>query len=196
LTVLFTALSAHAEPITELVPRLIQEGGWLEAHYPGSTGGPANKERPPSDSRSASLIRSEPVTAPPEFVGDELHVAIVARDWQAAYNLTDGRTFLFDRMRLIRSSRMAVTRFVLGGGRFVPYAEVSMGQWRPDSDLMPWIRSDVLQAATQVALGFQVHVASRCAFAWDVEQTQIFASLENVPATHVVASFAALRAEF
>jgi hypothetical protein len=48
-----------------------------------------------------------------------------------------------------------------------------------------------------VTLGVQVHLAPRCAFAWDVEQTQIFfASAAQVPMTRVTASFAALRAEF
>ena len=187
LAVLVSAAPAHAEPIQELIPRLVTEGGWLRSHYPGQDAA-AVQDHP-------TLYRREPVAAPPELLGSELHVAIVARDWQAAYNLTDGRAFLFDRLRMIRSSRMAVTRLILGGGRVMPYAEVSVGQWRPDTDLMPWIRSD-LQAASQLAMGFQMHVASRCALAWDVEQTEIFASAGNVPSTHVWASFAALRAEF
>ena len=188
LAVVASASPARAEPIQNVVPRLITEGGWLQPHYPGQQAQNAAQDHP-------TLFRREPIAAPPALLGSELHVAIVARDWQAAYNLTDGRSFLFDRIRMIRSSRMAVTRLVLGGGRFVPYAEASLGQWRPDTDLMPWIRSD-LEAASQVALGFQMHVAARCALAWDVEQTEIFASAANVPSTHVYASFAALRAEF
>ena len=87
---------------------------------------------------------------------------MVARDWQQAFNLTDGRSLLFDRMRLIRSSRMAVMRVVLGGGRFLPYAEASFGQWRAGLGIVPWLRAET-ETASQVALGVQVHVASGCA---------------------------------
>jgi hypothetical protein len=89
-----------------------------------------------------------------------------------------------------------VARFTLSGGRFLPYVEASFGQWRPDTDIVPWLRAD-LETASQVALGVQIHLAPRCAFAWDVEETQIFfANASNVPATRLLASFAALRAEF
>lgn len=178
--------AAHAEPLTELIPRLIRDGGWLRAHYPGES----SAERP------RTLFHPEPLETPADLLGSSLHVAVVARDWQQAFNLTDGRSLLFDRLRMIRSSRMAVARFSLSGGRLLPYIETSFGHWRPDTDIVPWLRAD-LETASQVAFGVQAHVAPRCAVAWDVEETQIFfASAEKVPTTHVVASFAAMRAEF
>jgi hypothetical protein len=190
LAVTASALPAHAEPLEKLVPRLIDEGGWLKAHYPGQMGpgGAATPDHVPT------LFHSDPLKDPTDLLGSEVHVSVVARDWQQAVNLTDGRSLLFDRMRLIRSSRMGVARIVVSGGRFLPYAEASFGQWRPDTDIVPWLRGE-LETASQVALGFQIHVAPRCAFAWDVEQTQIFFT-SNVPSTHVTASFAAMRAEF
>ncbi len=179
---------ARAEPLGELIPRLLNEGGWLRAHYPGQPG--ENADRVPT------LYRNDPLDDPTDLFGSHLHVAVVARDWREAYNLTDGRSLLFDRIRVIRSSRMAVARFILSGGRILPYVETSFGQWRPDTDIVPWLRGD-LETASQVALGAQLHIGPRCAVAWDVEETQIFfASAMNVPATHVVASFAAMRAEF
>jgi hypothetical protein len=182
------SLPARAEPLTKLIPRLIDEGGWLRAHYPGQ--GSATPDRVPT------LFHRDPPIEPTELLGDELHVAVVARDWQEAFNLTDGRSILFDRIRMIRSSRMAVARFTVSGGRLLPYVETSFGQWRPDTDIVPWLRAD-LETASQIALGFQVHLASRCAFAWDVEETQIFfANASHVPTTRLFASFAALRAEF
>jgi hypothetical protein len=182
-------LPAHAEPLQELIPRLIEQGGWLRAHYPGDTS--ARGERPQS---TPTLFHRAPPPDPTAVLGFEPHLAVVARDWQQAFNLTDGRSLLFDRLRMIRSSRMAVARFVLSGGRILPYIEASFGHWRPDTDVVPWLRAD-LEAASQVTFGIQAHLAARCALAWDVEQTQIFLA-SNVPATHVVASFAALRAEF
>jgi hypothetical protein len=182
-----SAAPAKAEPVNEIIPRLIDEGGWLKAHYPGQ---PVDKEHP------SLFSRREPSIAPTAFVGGELHIAIVARDWREAYSLTDGRALLFDRVRLIRSSRMAVTRVSLSGGRLLPYAEMSFGQWRADVDLVPWLKNDT-EVAGQMALGFEMHLAPRCAVAWDIEETQIYVDQEkNVPATRLVASFAALRAEF
>jgi hypothetical protein len=190
LAVTASALSAHAEPIEKLIPRLVDEGGWLRAHYPGQMGpgGGASTDRVPS------LFHSDPPADPTALLGSEVHVAVVARDWQQAFNLTDGRALLFDHLRMIRSSRMGVVRIVLGGGRILPYAEASFGQWRPDTDIVPWLRGE-LATASQLAMGFQIHVAPRCAIAWDIEQTQIFFT-SNVPTTHVTASFAAMRAEF
>jgi hypothetical protein len=182
-------LSVRAEPIQKLIPRLIEEGGWLRPHYPGEKGA-ANPDRP------RTAFHPAPPAEPTDLLGSQVHLDLVARDWHQAFNLTEGRSLLFDRIRMIRSSRMAVARVVVGGGRILPYAEVSFGQWRPDTDIVPWLRAD-LETASQLVLGAQVHIASRCAFAWDVEQTQIFfATAANVPSTRVTASFAALRAEF
>ena len=187
LAITAVALPARAEPLHRLIPRLIEEGGWLRAHYPSPGGSP---------DRVPTLFHRDPPAEPASLLGSDVHVAVVARDWHEAFNLTDGRSLLFDRIRMIRSSRMAVARLTVTGGRFLPYFEASFGQWRPDTDIVPWLRAD-LETASQVALGVQVHVAPGCAFAWDVEETQIFfASAAHVPATRLLASFAALRAEF
>jgi hypothetical protein len=183
-------LPAHAEPLQELIPRLIEEGGWLRAHYPGEPGGTGGR----GERTQSTLFHHDAPPDPTAVLGFDPHVAVVARDWQQAFNLTDGRSLLFDRIRMIRSSRMAVARFVLSGGRILPYIEGSFGQWRPDTDIVPWLRAD-LETASQFTFGIQAHLAPRCALAWDIEQTQIFFA-SNVPATHVVASFAAMRAEF
>lgn len=193
LAVLAFSSAAHAEPLHRLIPRLIEEGGWLRAHYPSDVPS-ANNGVSPDRGPSTLFSRSSP--EPTNVFGSDVRVAVVARDWREAINLTDGRSLLFDRIRMIRSSRMAVARFTVTGGRLLPYLEASFGQWRPDTDVVPWLRAD-LETASQVALGLQVHLAPQCAFAWDVEETQIFfASAAHVPATRLIASFAALRAEF
>lgn len=184
--VLASAPDARAESISELVPRLIEQGGWLRAHYPGQLD---------TDEIARAERAHVPSAVPTALLGSEPHVAIVARDWREAYSLTDGRPLLFDRVRLIRSSRMAVTRVSWAGGKLLPYAEVSFGQWRADTDLVPWLKSDA-EIAGQVAVGAELSVAPRCAFAWDLEETHIYASGQDVPTTRLMASFAAVRAEF
>jgi hypothetical protein len=177
-----------------MIPRLIQESGWLRAHYPGELkGGEGDK-----DKTKGLFHRDEPSAAQRAFLGGTAHVSVLARDWREAYSITDGQPLLFDRVRLIRSSRMAVTRFALAGGRFMPYAEVSFGQWRADPDLMPYLHSSYVLAA-QAAVGFEMHVAPRCAVAWNVEQTKMNRDSrdpQNLPLTSLFASFAAVRAEF
>jgi hypothetical protein len=186
----FCAPSVRADSVNQLVPRLIEKieaEGWLRAHYPGQ----------PGQQQQRSMFGGrEQITQMSALIGNELHIAIVARDWSEAYSITDGRSLLFDRVRLIRSNRMAVTRVSLGGGAILPYGEMSFGQWRADTDLVPWLKSD-LEAAAQVTAGVEVHFAPRCAFAWDVEETKIYPDQDrNVPATRLFASFVALRAEF
>jgi hypothetical protein len=179
--------SAQAETLPEMLPRLIKESGWLRAHYPGEV-----------EQKAQAAEHHEPSAAPTAFLGSSLHFSFVARDWREAFSLSDGKALVFDRVRLIRSSRMAVQRVSLAGGRFLPYAEVSFGQWRADPELMPYLHSEN-ELAAQVAAGFEMHVAPRAAFAWDIERTTMYRDSrdpQNLPFINVVASFAALRAEF
>ena len=100
------AVPAEAEPLYRLIPRLIEEGGWLRAHYPGGGGGSQGS----SPDRLPTLFHRDAPADPTDMLGSEVHLAAVARDWHEAFNLTDGRSLLFDRIRMIRSSRMAVAR--------------------------------------------------------------------------------------
>jgi len=185
-----TASPARAESLLDKVPRLIERSGWFRAHVPGT---------PSGDKHEGPLTeRHEPSASPDAFLGSSLTFSFVARDWRHSYSLTDGKALLFDRIRLISSSRMAVQRVSLAGGRLLPYAEVSFGQWRVDPELMPYIHTDN-ELAAQIAAGFEVHVAPRAAFAWDIERTSMYRDPrdpQNLPFVNVVASFAALRAEF
>jgi hypothetical protein len=179
-----TARPAHAESLPHLVPRLIEESGWLKRHDPSK---PAERMK----------IRRD-TSMPSQWLGNTFHVSLLARDWQEAYSITDGHPLIFDRMRMIRSSRMAVTRFSATGGRLIPFAEIAGGQWRFDPELMPQLPRDT-ELAAQLTLGFEARIASRCAFAWDVERTSIYRSTrdaQSVPMANVYASFAGLRGEF
>jgi len=180
---------ARAESLPEMLPRLIQQGGWLRAHHPGEVEAAAE---------ARAQEHHEPSAPPTAFLGSTLHFSFVARDWRHAYSLTDGKPLVFDRVRVISSSRMAVQRVGLVGGWFMPYAEVSVGQWRVDPELMPYIRSEN-EFAAQFAAGFEMHIAPRAAFAWDVERTTMYRDPRDptvLPFAHIVASFAAVRAEF
>ncbi len=180
---------AKAEDLPRMIPRLLEQAGWLRAHYPGE---------PESAKAEWTRERHEPSAAAHALLGTSLQVTVLARDWREAYALTDGKALVFDRVRLIRSSRMAVTRLSMGGGRLLPYVELSAGQWRADPELMPYLHSEY-ELAGQWAAGFEMHVAPRCAFAWDVEHTTMYRDArdpQNLPVTSIVASFAALRAEF
>lgn len=174
--------TARAESLPRMIPRLIEESGWLKRQDPSKV-----PERPD--------LRVDPVV-PHLWLGDALHLSVLARDWKEAYSITDGRSLVFDRIRMIRSSRMAVWRLSIVGGRFVPFAEVSAGQWRIDPELMPKLPRDT-ELAAQLAAGFEVTIAPRCAFAFDVEQTSIYRDARSsLPMVNVLGTFAALRSEF
>jgi hypothetical protein len=178
---------AHAESLPRLIPRLIEKGGWLKGHFPAA--GPVAQAD--DGSRAPQLV-------PSKWFGDTLHFSFVARDWREAYSITDGHPLVFDRVRLVRTSRMAVSRLSLTQGRIVPFAEVSVGQWRLDPDLMPTMPRDT-ELAAQLAVGFEVRIAPACAVAWNLERTSIYREThdaQTLPVTNVTASFAALRAEF
>ncbi len=177
--------TARAESLPRLIPRLVS--GWLTRHDP-------RLATPLGAGERAHLERGIPA----DWLGSNFHVSIVARDWKEAYSLTDGHPLVFDRVRLVRSSRMAVTRLSLTDGRIVPFAELSLGQWRVDPDLMPVLPHDT-ELAGQVALGFELRIATRCAVAWDVERTKVHRDNRGpnqVPVSALMGTFIALRAEF
>ena len=60
----------------------------------------------------------------------------------------------------------AVLGDVAGAPGILPYAEVSFGQWRPDTELVPWLRSDIETAGqltnpARVALGLSQRQIAR-----------------------------------
>ena len=177
--------TARAESLPRLIPRLIEKG--LLRKNP-------NYQPPLGAAERAHLEQGVPAM----WIGSTFHVSIVARDWQEAYSITDGHPLVFDRVRLIRSSRMAVTRLSLTEGRITPFAEISLGQWRVDPDLMP-ILPRATELAGQIAVGFELRLATRCAVAWDIERTSIYRDprdVQQVPVSALLGTFAALRAEF
>jgi len=175
---------ARAESLPHLIPRLIEQTGLLQRHDPSK----------PAEQPS---LHVEP-TVPSAWLGSTFRFSLLARDWREAYSITDGHPLVFDRMRMVRSSRMAVSRVSLVEGRIVPFVELAAGQWRIDPDLMPNLPRDT-ELAAQLGVGFEWTIAKRCAFAWDVERTSIYHDTKDGPTANVfsvVATFVAVRAEY
>jgi hypothetical protein len=116
-------------------------------------------------------------TAPPSqlgtaWFGADPHVSIVARDWGDARRLA-GRLSVTDQLRLSRSSRMVVTRVRLGEGLIVPFAQLGVGQWRVDTEVMPaWSRD--IEAAVQIGGGFELRLGHAYALAVESDYTVLY----------------------
>ncbi len=120
-------------------------------------------------------IGREPSHTPSDelrWVGLSPHVALNARDWDAARVLV-GHLSPTDQIRLSRSSRMFVTRLRLADGRISPFAQVGLGQWRIDTDLMPVLPRDV-ELAGQLGGGFEMIVSRLAAVAVEVDYTILY----------------------
>jgi hypothetical protein len=141
--------------------------------------------------RSASFDREE------RFFGGAPHVSLVARDWGASQVLV-GNMSVTDAIRLSRSIRMAVTRVRLSEGRFVPFAQLGLGQWRIDTDLMPHLPHDT-ELATQVGGGFELHLARNWTCALELDYTVLIREAHEpqmVMGPHILGTFLGTRTVF
>lgn len=87
-------------------------------------------------------------------------VALVARDWGSAYRLAGDRLSLVDGMRLSESTRMVMSRVRVGDPhitRISPFAQVGVGQWRTDPNLLP-LTPRSTELATQLGGGFELRL--------------------------------------
>ncbi|MCL2447597.1 MAG: hypothetical protein FWD17_01480 [Polyangiaceae bacterium] len=101
--------------------------------------------------------------------GTGTDASIIARDWGGP-RVALGHLSTIDRIRLSRSSRMLVGRLRVSAGRITPFAQLGLGQWRLDPDLVPARRSDIAQAA-QFGYGFELGVSSRASVAFEADYT-------------------------
>lgn len=144
------------------------------------------------------LVRPESTSGEDErFVDMAPRLTLVARDWSGA-QLVSGRLALTDQIRLIRSSRMVLSRLRLGSGRLAPFAQVGVGQWRIDGDLLPGMPHD-METAAQLGAGFELKVRPRAVIAVEVDDT-VLCPLDGhpqiVPDTHLWAASLVARAVF
>lgn len=171
--------------------RFLSEGA--ELLRSGSAGllatGPAAKEGAGRGREGAQVM---PILSP------SLKLSLVARDWRGAQKITGGPLSVTDELRPSRSSRMVVTRLRVGDGRFVPFGQLGLGQWRVDPDLLPSLaRAEEL--AAQVGGGFELHVARRGAIAVEGAWTAFYRERhepDSLPTVSVLGVFAAARMEF
>ncbi len=144
------------------------------------------------------LVRPESTSGEDEHLVDMTpRLTLVARDWSGA-QLVSGRLALTDQIRLIRSSRMVVSRLHLGSGRLAPFAQVGLGQWRIDGDLLPGM-PHTLETAGQLGAGFELKLLSRAVVAVEVDDTilcPLDGEREIVPDIQIWAASLVARAVF
>jgi hypothetical protein len=131
------------------------------------------------------------------WLGGSPHISLVARDWSGA-QLLIGHLMLTDQVRLSRSCRMVLSRLRLADGRIAPFAQVGLGQWRVDTDLMPAMHGDS-KLAGQLGGGFEVAVSSRAAVALEADYTLPYreqGDAEVLTASHPWVTFVAAHARF
>src|SRR5260221_12165788 len=68
---------------------------------------------------------------------------------------------------------MFITRVRIADGRLAPFAQVGLGQWRIDTDLMPSLPRDV-ELAAQLGGGFELALAKLAAVALEVDYTLLY----------------------
>jgi hypothetical protein len=148
--------------------------------------------RPPSpaDTQSPSPATSRPPGLTP-------NVSLVARDWGGAQLLV-GHLLLTDQIRLSRSMRMVLTRVRLADERIAPFAQIGLGQWRVDTDLMPALPRDT-ELAAQLGGGFELKLGWRSVVAFEIDYTMLYREArepEQLVAPRVLGAFVASRTVF
>jgi hypothetical protein len=162
LTVLVLAGRADAQERMSLsvdwnkLAEILRGGDWLL---------PQDSWRPLLEQRIGSLADSP-------IIGTSPHVSLVARDWSGA-QLLMGSLMLTDQLRLSRSCRMVLSRIRLANGRFTPFIQLGVGQWRVDTDLVPYLRRDV-ELAEQSGLGFEFALTHGAAIAVEGDYTVLY----------------------
>ncbi len=133
----------------------------------------------------------------PRGFGLSPHLSLVARDWGGAEALF-GRMTVSDQVRLSRSSRMVISRVRFLDGRFTPFIDLGLGQWRLDPDLMPVLPRDT-EIAAQIGGGFELRIWSRFALALELDHTILYRAQHEpqmITAPHLWGSFVGARAVF
>jgi len=130
------------------------------------------------------------------WFGSAIHVAILARDWQGAQRLLGSHLCATDALRVSRSSRMVVTRFILSDGRIAPFAQLGLGQWRLDPELLPIFRSDT-ELAGQIGVGVDIPIAPHAGVAFETDYTVLYreAHEQHVASPRVWSTLAVARME-
>lgn len=128
-------------------------------------------------------------------------VSFVARDWASSLRLHGDRLSLVDAMRLSHSTRMIVTRVRLGDpvvSRVVPFAQIGLGQWRTDTNIMP-LTPRSTEIAGQAGGGIEIQISRTWQLAAESSMTALYQERYeelNVPQTRFWSAMFASRLEF
>jgi hypothetical protein len=120
--------------------------------------------------------------------------SLIARDWGGAMVLT-GHLSPTDQFRLSRSTRMIMGRVHVPVGRFTPFGQLGLGQWRLDPDLFPSCVRDV-ESAGLLGGGLEVALARTAVVALEADYTVLYREQHEpqmVDAAHHWGSFVAAR---
>lgn len=149
------------------------------------------------------VVTSEPYAQNPgnAWMGVAPRVAFVARDWATAYRLAGDRLSLVDAMRLSQSTRMVVTRVRfgdLGFDRVTPFAQIGLGQWRTDTNLMP-LTPRSTEIAGQAGGGIEIQISRTWQMAAEASITGLYREDREaigIPQTRLWSCMLASRLEF
>jgi hypothetical protein len=192
------ALSVTAR--AQSVPRLAID--WSKTFEHATDWLHRNSER---GSQNEMLLPSEGLQTPPPpsqvgnaWFGAAPHVSLVARDWGNARRLAGGPLSVTDQLRLSRSNRMVVSRIRLGEGRLIPFAQLGVGQWRIDTDLLLGHLVDT-EVAVQFGAGFELRIWDALALAVETDYTVLCRDIrepQNLPSPSFLGVMAASRVRF
>jgi hypothetical protein len=138
---------------------------------------------------------------PQEFnrwVGVTPHLSLVARDWSGVQALMGGHVSLTDQLRLSRSIRMVVARVRLADGRFAPFVQLGVGQWRVDTELLPMLPRDT-ELAMQNGAGFELRFARSWRVALEIDHTVLYRETrepQQVSGPYLLGAFLAIHTAF
>lgn len=138
----------------------------------------AERPQPALGKDERHVVTSDPNPQNPgnAWMGVAPRVAFVARDWGTAYRLAGDRLSLVDAMRLSQSTRMVVTRVRFGDMRFsrvTPFAQLGLGQWRTDTNLMP-LTPRRMEVAAQIGGGIELRVTRAWQLAAESTMTALY----------------------
>jgi hypothetical protein len=172
--------------------RLLQKGTeWAYRQAEGS------KEREhPRESQETMPPRGTPELGTAWF-GVAPRVSLVARDWGTARSIAGGPITLTDAVRVSRSNRMVLSRIRLGEGRVVPFAQLGLGQWRVDTDVVQLKRDE--EVAVQFGGGVELRLVGTWRVAAETDMTVLYREAREAHqavAPHLFGTFLASRVEF
>jgi hypothetical protein len=125
-------------------------------------------------------------------------VTLVARDWGSAYRLAGDRLSLVDAMRLSESTRMVLSRVRLSNTRVTPFAQLGLGQWRTDPNLLPLMQRNT-EVAGQLGGGVEIRLGGAWQIACESSATLLIRDereAQNLPASKIWSTTFASRLQF